>query len=53
MTKVNYVRIYGYRDRGKFCIEGKVVRYGWSGSEQASLTEVKKEEFEVNLTNSY
>lgn len=51
MTKVNNVSIYGYRDHRKFCIEGKAMRYGWSGPEQGSLTEVKKEEFEINLIN--
>jgi len=29
------------------------MRYGWSESEQGSLTEARKEEVEVNLVNLY
>lgn len=45
--------IYGFRDHGKCCIEGKAVSCGWNGSGQGSLTEVKKEEFEIHVINLY
>lgn len=53
MTKVNYVNIYGPIEHGKFFIGKEAVKYEWSGSEQVSLTEMKKEEFEINLINLY
>lgn len=32
-------------------MEGKALKYEWSRSEQGSLTEVRKEEFEINWIN--